>query len=74
MIFSWTSSLVWFLFCLVSPALTGPVPGMIPLPVFPALSGCSRDGMDKGNFLSFVTTGSHPRAGPGRVFFPRAGP
>lgn len=74
MVFSWTSSLVWFFFCLVSPVLAGPVMGMIPLAFFPAPSSCCRDGVEKGSFLSLITAASLPRDGPGRVFFSRAGP
>lgn len=74
MVFSWTSSLVWFFFCLVSPVLAGPVMGMIPLALFPAPSSCCRDGMEKGSSPFFITTGSLPRAGPCPVFSSRAGP
>lgn len=74
MVFSWTSSLVWFLFCLVSPVLAGPVMGMIPLALFPAPSSCCRDGMGKERFPFLIATGPRCRGGPGRVFFSRAGP
>lgn len=74
MIFSWTSSLVWLLFCLAPPVSTGPVLGVIPFPVSPLLSACCRERAGKESFLSPVTADFRSRAGPGQGFSSRAGP